>query len=1372
MKTIDKLILIFRSIGLPKLKNLLFILYPILLFPFLSFCQPAQYFENPIILNSSRGLSVGTVNSVAVDKNGFLWIGGSDGLQRYDGHYFKKYRHDQQDSLSLIADNIKHLNYDEDNHQLWITTWKTGGGLGVLNLDTETFKNYPYNLDKPGGITGDNQLWSYKDKFSNFWVASKGKGLAKYLSGTDSFHPYTYEPLPAEINLDFFRVNTFTCYSQDPFNDSLLWLGSPLGLNKFNVVTNEFTFFPLLSPVEKKLSSLTAIHHQDNQVYAGTLFDGLFRFDLVTEQFFKCHFAGHPEQKGSFIKTIYSVAAKSEHRLWLKTKAGLVEYDTEQQQMVDFKPNEPDNKKIYGVDFIDKKGRAFVWKGGSIFIYDPMRQQVKPYTNLPKNKDFNFITRSIIEDEKTGKLWIAPQMSKGLHRVDINNNTWETFPPPKGYFKNKKTFGGWDLLKTKKSELLVSDGDTIYQFLEKENKLVAWDIQPKLKIGAFRKMLEDRNGNIWVGTKDEGIFKVDPINKTVRHYLSELMNEEKKTTGDMWHLVEDRNGNIWFTGRGYSVYDIRQDTFYLFPYFYPEKKEIYHMSSMGIDGNGNVWIAALHGFYGGAVGEIGITDANHPEKGVIEYIGKNNGLKSKEINGIYLDKKKNMWLVSWHLEKVSSDKKNIKFYPYSYFGQGEFSHIIGLSNGNVAVGYRQGVGIIDLDSLVVYEEVASPYVQNFKVFDQDVNLPTGPFKKTEVHLKSNENFFSLEISALNPSFFGSLEFQYKLEGIDPDWVNPGKRKYVAYTNVGNGSYTFKLKAKIEDGDWNETPYELSIHIAAPWYKTWWAISLWAILFFGIAYFIYRTQFLQKQAQRETDRLKELDEFKTRFYANITHEFRTPLTVISGMTDELKENYKKDTDIKINLIKKNSEGLLLLVNQMLDLSKLQAGKAENKLQQSDIIIYLKYLVEAHASFAKMKNVGLQFYSEEEELFMDFDAKKMEKVLNNIISNAIKFTPDYGKILVVAKQFKLYENPFLEIKIKDTGIGISKEQLPYIFDRFHQANPIHENQGSGIGLALAKELVGVMDGEIKVESELDKGTVFNLHFPIKNNAPVISINVGSVPSPADIGADVLKNENTEQPPVLNGDLPILLIIEDNSDVVYYLKTCLENNYQIFNSGNGKAGIEKAQEVLPDIIISDVMMPEMDGFEVCKILKTDERTDHIPIILLTAKATTEDKLMGLQYGADAYLTKPFEKEELLVRLEKLREVRKKLQLKYSGELISENSEIRTSENKEDLFIEKAEKIILEHLEDEGFSIHQLSRKLLLSRSQAHRKIKALTGMSPAIYIRHIRLQKAKELLASKDLTISEVAYQVGFKTPVYFSQVFKEVVGVSASEWRRIH
>ena len=524
--------------------------------------------------------------------------------------------------------------------------------------------------------------------------------------------------------------------------------------------------------------------------------------------------------------------------------------------------------------------------------------------------------------------------------------------------------------------------------------------------------------------------------------------------------------------------------------------------------------------------------------------------------------------------------------------------------------------------------------------------------------------------------------------------------------------------------------------------------------------------IEKEKEKsEALRLQELDTFKTRFYSNITHEFRTPLTVIDGLASELENNPTKASKKDLSLIRKNSKQLLALVNQMLDLSKMQTGKVTVDLQQDDLIVFIKYLVEANSSFANLQKVGLQFYSEEQELWTDFDAKKLEQILNNLISNAVKFTPEYGKVLVVAKKTSWNNDPMFELLVKDNGVGISSEQLPYIFDRFYQANPLHARQGSGIGLALVKELVTILEGTINVESELGKGTEVRLRFPIRNNAPLLAKTNNYTFEPLVYQEIPTNSEYTN----VNNDLPILLIIEDNIDVTYYLTTCLQDDYQIISSRNGKEGVEKALEVLPDIIITDVMMPEMDGFEVCKIVKEDERSSHIPIIMLTAKATSEDRLIGLTQGADAYLVKPFEKAELIIRLNNLLETRRKLQKKYSNMLISKQP-VETIKNKEDSFIGKVEKTILSHLQDEDFSIHVLAHHMHLSRSQLYRKIKALTGMSTAIYIRHIRLHQAKELLDSTELSISEIAYEVGFKSPVYFSQSFKEVFGQSPDATRK--
>ncbi len=542
---------------------------------------------------------------------------------------------------------------------------------------------------------------------------------------------------------------------------------------------------------------------------------------------------------------------------------------------------------------------------------------------------------------------------------------------------------------------------------------------------------------------------------------------------------------------------------------------------------------------------------------------------------------------------------------------------------------------------------------------------------------------------------------------------------------------------------------------------------------GLGYKRYLAEQAKIKAQQENQQVTQLGVFKNQFYTNLTHEFRTPLTVILGMTDVLKSKLgHKDlatVEKPIEMIRRNGKNLLELVNQMLDLAKNESGNLVLKLKKGDVIPFTKYLSESFHSLAQAKQINLVVYSEIDHLEMDFDEDKLAIILSNLLSNAIKFTEPHGKIIIHLNRNQAEGLDYFSIKIKDNGIGISAEALPNIFNRYYQSNNLTTSPivGTGIGLSFTKELVTLMDGTIVVNSQEGKGTEFTINIPIIQNTSNLKEVETSIQLTASF-TDTYKNGLPANKKATL-DLPLILIIEDNEDVAHYISHCLENQYQIIHAKNGKIGIEMAFEKIPDVIISDVMMPEKDGFEVCYILKTDERTNHIPIILLTAKVTLEDRLTGLSKGADAYLAKPFEKAELLIRIENLRQISNKLQEKIKAGLVSVKV-LGDTENPITNFIQKVEKIILANVANEDFSVNELARHLHLSRSQTHRKIKALTGMSTAIYIRFIRLEKAKILLASTELSISEIAYQVGFKSPVYFSQVFKEKYGESPNTTRK--
>lgn len=529
--------------------------------------------------------------------------------------------------------------------------------------------------------------------------------------------------------------------------------------------------------------------------------------------------------------------------------------------------------------------------------------------------------------------------------------------------------------------------------------------------------------------------------------------------------------------------------------------------------------------------------------------------------------------------------------------------------------------------------------------------------------------------------------------------------------------------------------------------------------FKAHYELEKSQFIQQQKQAEAQRLRELDELKNRLYTNITHEFRTPLTVIMGMANEIDDERVK------KLINRNSENLLRLINQILDLSKLESGKMKLHLVQGDIIAYLQYLTESFLSAAEAKQIRLSFYPEVSTLMMDFDEEKIQLIVYNLLSNAIKFTPNGGKIIFHAKVQEEEAGQVLQLKVQDSGPGIPAADLPYIFDRFYQVdNPNVTNQGgTGIGLALTKQLIELMGGEIKVSSEEGQGSLFSFFLPITNEEEKLEEDWKPL-SPLE-ESQMDRSSIMDVSISLMDDRPMLLIIEDNADVIEYIERLLQKDYLVKSVRNGEEGIQEALRLIPDIIISDIMMPGKNGYEVCDYLKNNSRTSHIPIILLTAKTAKEEQVKGLRYGADAFLTKPFHKEELLVRLQKLIELRKKLQAHY---LQDDKSE--TTPSKEEEFLATLKKCIAEQLDNSDLSVNDLCRAVQLSHAHLYRKLKALTNLTPVQFIRYIRLKEAKKLLESSSMNISEIAYAVGFSDPNYFSRIYHKEMGITPTESRK--
>ena len=531
---------------------------------------------------------------------------------------------------------------------------------------------------------------------------------------------------------------------------------------------------------------------------------------------------------------------------------------------------------------------------------------------------------------------------------------------------------------------------------------------------------------------------------------------------------------------------------------------------------------------------------------------------------------------------------------------------------------------------------------------------------------------------------------------------------------------------------------------------------------------------------EAKKLKELDHLKSRFFANISHEFRTPLTLIMGPVEDLLKTGNTEQFKKIlPEVHRNSERLLQLINQLLDLSKLDAKKYRINTTREDIIPFLNQIICSFNSMAQIKKIDLKFEVDpvldkkllNGETKFYFDEDMIEKIMNNLLSNAFKFTEESGCITVGLKIAE-EKNEYLELSVKDSGIGIPPEKLTYIFERFYQADDSDKRhyEGSGVGLALIKELIDLLQGEIEVESKVDNGTTFFCYLPFNKKIVTqkISHNYQNTQTPvAKISYEEPEPGKQNQ---VDGSRDLILIVEDHPDVRKYIKGKLEDTYSVKEAGNGIEGLKLAQSEIPDLVISDVMMPQMDGFQLCEKLKTDKLTSHIPVILLTARAEDNDRMTGLETGADAYLVKPFNSDELNIRVKKLIELRKKLRTKFSDKLIIKPGDITVTSLDQE-FMKKLMSSVENHVSDAQFSVTQLSNEMNMSVSQLSRKLKALIDQSPQKFIRSIRMQRALELLKKNSGNVSEISWDVGFEDPSYFSRVFKNHFGCLPSEKEKL-
>jgi signal transduction histidine kinase/DNA-binding response OmpR family regulator len=1317
-------------------------------------------------LSEEDGLPSNIITGIIKDNKGFMWFSTPNGLCRWDGFRTIPYQHQEADSNSLIGNRISRngMIWDEFSQKLIIGTKE---GISIFDSEKGNFENF---------YVDPSDLSSIPAPVNTVFLDRQGILWAGTDSGFSYFNPasmkfinfYFNQNIPPDVILDRNSTNMIITIRQDINNDSILWLASLAGLLKFNKQTEELTwfYFPDKDYLREINQFTLIVSHPDGKLYLGTWNFDMIVFDTKTEKF-TSRFG--PASKGNYFLSNRTLpyAISPDKKIWVSSLEGLgiLDIRTIKINFIHSFKNENGHRFAPELFFTDDNGSLWLGSEYGVFILKQDNQPVYNYSFDPKDEDHWYLTLTLFEDTLHNELLIGYGRGEGLHRYNMKTNRFGIIPYPQRIISECNILS---FLQTQSGNLYFITTDEIYQYYSDDKKITALDF-PYENFPAFNDIKEDSKGGIWVASGNLGLQQYDPQKNTVK----DIRNWSNYFTSGhalplFAELCIDPENRVWFRRRGesYGYYDPQTDSLH----YFNKEIEKFDLTCFGDVIGDSIWVAT-------AKNGLGIINIKDPDLGV-KLIHILDTIETGIIQDMAFDKRNRLWcLTEKGLIRVNTKTGESALFDENYgiairdVWSNKNTLIPGqlklLSDGRMVIGYRHGLGFFHPDSMKVIYTTPEPYFTTISVFNNQIDTEG----QQTLKLAYDENYLTFCFSALDLYNVGT-SFRYKLSGIDQDWHPDLVAGEVAYLNLQPGSYQFIVQTISKSGYGQIKELVFNFRILPPWWQTTGAYTIILILFTAIIFLVYRFQLKRQLAHREARRLRELDELKTRLYTNITHEFRTPITVIMGLAEELSDSFdaieKKYFRKKLETIQRSGANLLRLVNQMLDLAKLEHGKFSYKPICNNIIPWLQYIVESHQSLAAVKDIQLTLYPETESLEMDYDPDQLSKVISNLLTNAIKFTPYRGKVICHVK-FETASNKFI-IKVKDSGLGIPESEQSKIFYRFYQveSSAKQHSGGTGIGLSLTKEIVERIGGTISVISQEGKGSEFEVILPVTRNAKETSINLATIEKPL-IQKVNLDAENEEEiSESSNGyEKPLVLIAEDNPDVAGYIRDTIRLQYKVKWASDGEKALQMAFDLIPDLVITDVMMPGKDGLEVCNILKYDQRTDHIPVIMLTAKVTDNDRITGYERGADAYLTKPFNKKELLVRLEQLLKLRRQLQAKFSKMDLKTESDKPL--NPKEQFIRKAAQIVEANLEKSIFNATDLADKVNLSESQLYRKLKAISGKSTAIFIRTVRLTKSKELLEISNLSISEIAYQVGFNDPAWFSRVFKEEYGISPTEAR---
>ncbi|NEW84914.1 MAG: response regulator [Mariniphaga sp.] len=1342
-------------------------------------------------LTLDDGLSNSDINQIFQDKQGFIWMCTDDGLDFFDGYTFKTYKHNATDSSSISSNTVLSVAEDKDG-QMWVGT---NSGLNIFDRARQTFKKYQHNPKNANSISNNRITKLCFDKDYHLWVGTD-QGLNLYNKEKDNFVRYgVSEDLILNI-----KGNSITALTFD--DNGNIWTSDYYqGISKLDPKTGSIKHFPIKTDSDFLTNIVLSIFRNPNgNLWLGLINGELIDFNPVTE---KCtsYFSG---KSNSLNDMGISCMIQANSSLWMLQGKNLVRFDTLNKSFITYS-NDPLNLQSFPKGSpitISMTNDGTIWVGiEGVVYFNPKAEKFSGYYHaIPKESTAirqNFV-KAMISD-KNDNLFIGTY-GDGLIKINLHNFEYKRISNNPLFVQAviscfHYTPDGKIWIGTSNGLMLFDPGtnQVIKSYKHKEGEInsLFHDFVNAIEV--------DRNNNLWISTQESLDFLNQQTNSFIHFTRDDLkgLSHYKVTS-----IKEDSIGNIWVgTYRGLNKFDAKT---HAITQYLPSIKDQNSISDPYINGDG---------IYTDNSGLVLICTKNglnkyNPESDSFTTYNKSDGLLSDNVGQAITDNNGNWWITSvFGISKYDPLKKTISNYTSRDGLNINVESLYKDSKGYIYIGGKhENFYRFHPDSIKDNPTIPPVFITELLLFSKPVGIypndKNSPLTQDiistdEIVLNYKQADFALEFTALNFHLPEKNRFAYKMEGYNENWITTdAKRRIAGYNNLNQGEYVFLVKAANNDGVWNETPTRLKIKILPPPWKTKWAFLIYAIIILISLYYVREIMMYQLHLKNslqlehtERERENAFNQLKTKFFINISHEFRTPLMLISGpiikLLSSTRENLSRENELKyFSLIARNTQRLTQLTNQLLDFRKIETGTMVIELFNGDLVNFTKNIADRFLQYAVSKKITIQFYSSEKAFQGWFDPDKLEKIISNIISNALKFTPE-GGFIAVDMVFNQKKERNMLVRITDTGIGIAPEHLNSIFERFYQINNSTTSSygGTGIGLALAKDMVILCSGDITVESTTGKGSTFIIELPTEKDQfgsykIITELKKNDLEIESITDAD-LELKTIQKPSISdNENKPTVLVIEDNKDLIFYIGDILSATCKIESSENGISGVEKAFQIIPDIIICDIMMPGKDGFEVTSILKSDNRTSHIPIIMLTALNSDENKLKGLEIGASDYITKPFVPEILLLKIKNSIEYRHKLKAYFMNsvdESLGKSFSSKDIQPKEiivnsidEKILKQALEIVEENIADSEFSVEKFASALGMESSTLYKKFMALLGMAPGEFIREIRMKRAAQIMSCNKISISEIAYMVGFENPQYFTKVFRKYYDTSPTNY----